>query len=106
MELVLPTLLLVIAGGVGMRLWLRSWQERRIAARRRIEAPGSAYSSLDVRYLEDRARWERIGVASLHPLNREEVVRLLEMVDSEGVGVLSASERLFLDNMALPRTSM
>jgi hypothetical protein len=102
-ELVFPALLVLIAGGVGLRLWLRSWRQRRIAARRRVEAPNSHYSSLGVRQLEDRERWGRIDVQHLHPINRQEVRRLLDVVDANGVGVLSAKERLFLDNMTLPR---
>lgn len=102
-ELVVPALLALLAGGVWLRLWLRRARERRIAQRRRVEAPNSHYSSLGVRQIEDRERWGRIDVKRLHPLNRDEVVRLLEIVDANGVGVLSARERLFLDNMTLPR---
>jgi hypothetical protein len=103
MDLVLSALVFLIAGGMGLRLWLRSVREQRIAARRRVEAPNSHYSSLGVRQQEDRERWGKIDVDRLHPLNRDEVARLLEIVDAEGVGILSSRERLFLDNMALPR---
>jgi len=102
-ELVLPALLVLVAGGVWLRLWLRTLRRQRIAARRRVEAPNSHYASLGVRQIEDRERWGRIDLQRLHPVNREEVVRLLEIVDASGVAVLSARERLFLDNMALPR---
>ena len=102
MELVLP-LVILIAGSVGLRVWLRRQRERRIAARRRVEAPNSHYSSLGVRHQEDRERWGRIDVERLHPLNRDEVERLMEIVHADGVAVLSSRDRLFLDNMALPR---
>jgi hypothetical protein len=102
-ELVLPALVVLIAGSVGLRLWLLRLRERRIASRRRVEAPNSHYSSLGVRQLQDRERWGRIDVQHLHPLNRDEVRRLLEVVDANGVGVLSSKERLFLDNMTLNR---
>jgi hypothetical protein len=102
-ELMLPALLVLVAGGVWLRLWLRRLREQRIAARRRVEAPNSHYASLGVRQIEDRERWGRIDVQHLHPLNRAEVVRLLEIVDASGVAVLSDRERLFLDNMAVPR---
>lgn len=105
MELVLPTLVLLVAGGVGARLWLLRLREQRIAARRLVEAPNSHYASLGVRQQVDRERWGRIDVGQLHPLNRDEVSRLLEIVDANGVGVLSPAERLFLDNMALSRAS-
>jgi hypothetical protein len=103
MEVVLPALLIVIASGLGAGLWLRRLREQRIAARRRVEAPNSYYSSLGVRRQEDRERWGRIDMESLHPLNRDEVVRLLEIVDVDGAGVLSENERLFLDNMTVTR---
>lgn len=103
MDIVLPAVFVLIAGGVGLRLWLRRLRERRIAARRRVEAPNSHYSSLGVRQQEDRERWGRIDFERLHPLNQDEVSRLLEIVEVDGVGVLSPRERLFLDNMALPR---
>lgn len=101
-ELMLPALFF-IAVGFGAGLWLLRWRERRTTARRRVEEPNSHYSSLGVRQQEDRERWGRIEFNELHPLNREEVRRLLEIVDADGVGVLSTKERLFLDNMALRR---
>jgi hypothetical protein len=58
---------------------------------------------LAVRQQEDRERWGHIDLTRLHPLNQDEVTRLLEVIDADGVGVLSPRERLFLDNMALPR---
>jgi len=102
-EIVLPALLLLIASGVGFRLWVRRWREQRVAARRRVEQPNSHYSSVGVREQEDRERWGSIDAQYLHPLNQEEVTRLLGVIDVDGVGVLSMRERLFLDNMTLPR---
>ena len=90
-------------GSVVLRLWYRSWRRRRIAASRRVEAPNSHYSSVGVRNQEDRERWGDIRMNALHPLNQAEVERLLEVVDSDGVKVLSPKDRLFLDNMTLPR---
>ena len=99
----LPALVLVTMGGVLLRWWYRSWRRRRIAARRRVEAPNSHYSSAGVRNQEDRERWGDINLGGLHPLNRDEVLRLLETVDAEGIKALSGKDRLFLDNMTLPR---
>lgn len=103
MDLVLPSIILLFASSIALRVWLRRLRERRIAARRRIEAPNSHYSSEGVRQQEDRERWGRIDMERLHPLNRDEVSRLLDVIDTDGVGVLSARDRLFLDNMTLPR---
>lgn len=90
-------------GGVALRLWYRHWRRRRIAARRRVEAPNSHYSSQGVRNQEDRERWGDIKMTTLHPLNQAEVMRLLEVVDVDGIKALSGKDRLFLDNMTLPR---
>ena len=103
MTIWIPALLFVVAGGFGLRLWYRRWRERRIAARRRVEKPNSHYSSEGVRNQEDRERWGDINVGRLHPLNRDEVQRLLDVVDDEGIEALSSKDRLFLDNMTIPR---
>ena len=95
--------IVVMAGGVGFRFWYRNRRQRRLAAKRRVEAPNSHYSSLGVREQEDRQRWGHIDLPKLHPLNQEEVRRLLELVNEDGVKALSGKDRLFLDNMTLPR---
>jgi len=100
----LPALVLGLFLGVGLRIWYRSWRKRKIAAKRVVERPNSYYSSQGVRNHEDRDRWGRINLPGLHPLNQEEVQRLLDLIDREGVKVLSKRERLFLDNMTIPRT--
>lgn len=89
--------------GVATRVWYRAWRRRRVEERRRIEAPNSHYSSQGVRNQEDRERWGRINLGGLHPLNRDEVQRLLDVVDREGIKAITASDRLFLDNMTIPR---
>jgi len=89
--------------GVVFRLWYRTWRRRRVAARRVVERPNSHYSSQGVRNQEDRDRWGRINVRGLHPLNRDEVQRLLDVVDRSGIKAISSKERLFLDNMTIPR---
>lgn len=99
----LPALIVGIVAAVAARVWYRAHRRRRIAARRRIEAPNSHYSSQLVRNQEDRERWGRINMGGLHPLNRDEVERLLDMVDQEGIKAISAKDRLFLDNMTIPR---
>lgn len=68
-----------------------------------MERPNSHYASQGVRNQEDRDRWGEINRGRIHPLNREEVERLLLIVDSDGIKALSPKDRLFLDNMTLPR---
>lgn len=106
MKLILAGLVGLVIGGVAFRVWYRSWRRRRVAANRRVEAPNSTYSSTGVRNQEDRERWDDIKLGRLHPLNQEEVVRLLDVVDGNGAGSLSPRDRLFLDNMTLPRLAV
>jgi Flp pilus assembly protein TadB len=103
MTYLVSALIASLTGGMTFRWWYRRRRQRRIEARRRVEAPNSHYSSALVREQLDRERWGGIALGGLHPLNREEVLRLLDQVDEDGVRVLSPRDRLFLDNMTLPR---
>ncbi len=94
-----------IAVAMGLRIWYRRWRAKRIAARRVVEKPNSYYSSKLVQNQEDQERWQSVDSSNLHPINREEVERLLEVVDVQGTDALSPGERLFLDNMARLRWS-
>ena len=40
--------------------------------------------------------WRSIDLAKVHPVNRDEVSRLIERVKSQGIGSLSGQERVFL----------
>lgn len=103
MSFLLPALCALVVSGAAGRLWYLQWRRRRVEANRRIEAPNSHYSSAGVRNQEDRERWGDIRMGKLHPLNQEEVARLLHLVDADGITSLSRRDRLFLDNMTLPR---
>ena len=103
MSFLLPALAVLVTGGVALRIWYRNWRRAQIAAKRRVEAPNSHYSSVGVQNQVDRERWGGIKLNGLHPLNQEEVMRLLQVVDEDGVKSLSRRDRLFLDNMTLPR---
>ncbi|MBT8487725.1 MAG: hypothetical protein HKN72_11930 [Gemmatimonadetes bacterium] len=103
MTILIPATVAAVLGGFALRIWYRRWKQQRIEANRKVEAPNSYYSSRGVRQQEDRERWHSIKVGTLHPLNREEVLRLLDVVDEDGVSSLSRKDRLFLDNMTLPR---
>jgi hypothetical protein len=102
-ETLLPLIAGVITGGLGFAAWYATKRRRRAEATRRVEAPNSHYSSVGVRERDDRERWGRIDLSHLHPINRDEVRRLLSVADGDGVGALSAKERVFLENMTRPR---
>jgi hypothetical protein len=103
MDWVMPLVSGVLVGVMGVALLLASRRKRLAMAARRVEAPNSHYSSRGVRDREDRERWGRIDLARLHPLNRDEVRRLLAVVDVDGIAALSSKDRVFLDNMSRPR---
>jgi len=89
----------LVAGSVGLRLWYLRWKKRRIETRRKVELPNSHYASQLVKHQIDRERWGELNVSHLHPVNREEVERLLGMVDALGPDALSPRERIFLDHL-------
>jgi len=45
-------------------------------------------------------RWREIRLDDLHPINRDEIVRLLDKVDRTGVRSLTPEERATLDRFA------
>jgi len=47
-------------------------------------------------------RWKRIDPETLHPVNREELTRILAKLDEGGPSALSSDERGFLDRFAGP----
>jgi hypothetical protein len=98
-QLILPALLMLLVSFAGLQVWMRSVAELRDARLRALRQDLSEKA----RQRAERERWESIDLERLHPLNREEVRRLLTLADADGVGALKPSERLFLDNMALPR---
>lgn len=48
----------------------------------------------------DRRRWEQINRNEMHPVNREELDRILDKISRDGVAGLSSAERAFLERFA------
>jgi hypothetical protein len=99
MLLWISAILVLAVTCVGSGVVYKRWRRKRIAQRRIVEKPNSFYSSALVKHQEDREAWGKVDLDGLHPLNREEVERLLTVVDVQGPGALSSRERLFLENM-------
>jgi hypothetical protein len=49
---------------------------------------------------DDLHRWAKIRREQMHEVNREEFDRIMEKIGQEGVGSVTAQERLFLDNFS------
>lgn len=103
MESLLPLIAGVITGSLGLAAWYASRRRRRAESQRRVEAPNSHYAAPGVRARDDVERWSRIDMTHLHPINQDEVRRLLTLADIDGASALSVRERAFLDNMTGPR---
>ena len=99
MPLWVTALVLAVGAIIGCRIWYRHWRRSRIAARRVVEKPNSHYSSKIVKHQVDRERWEQVNLDRIHPVNREEVERLLALADVQGPDALSPRERIFLETM-------
>jgi membrane associated rhomboid family serine protease len=80
-----------LGGYAGAFLYLR-WIERgRHEFKQKIEKIAPATQ----KRIED---WNKIDLASIHSVNRDEVKRLLEKIAADGIGALTPQERLFLSN--------
>jgi hypothetical protein len=103
MSLILPIAITTVVSSLALRRWYNERRRRRIVEQRQEEASKAHSAAALLREREDRKRWGDIDVDGLHPLNRDEVRRLLLVAESDGVSSLSSRDRLFLDNMTLPR---
>ena len=80
-----------LGGYAGAYLYLR-WIER---GRHEFKQKVERVAPTTQKRIEDR---QRIDLAAIHSVNREEVKRLLEKITADGIGALTAQERLFLSN--------
>lgn len=85
-----------LGGFVGGFAYLK-WMEHRSPARQfraKASAPARGSSGGDGAELK---RWQRIRREEMHPVNRDELDRVMEKIKTSGVGSLTADERAFLD---------
>jgi hypothetical protein len=86
-----------LGGFVGGLLYLM-WVDRRSPSKHFREkaapVPRGSPSTADLE------RWRTISPATMHPLNREELERLLRKITEDGAARLTPDERAFLDRMS------
>jgi hypothetical protein len=86
-----------LGGFVGGFLFLKIAETRSPAARFRAKAALVQKKSADV---QDLSRWRAIRGDELHPLNREELNRILDKISGSGLASLTPDERAFLDRFS------
>lgn len=87
-----------LGGFLGAFIYLR-FAAFRVAAKRAraTRASGLSGASGQTHRLD---RWKRIRGEDLHPLNREELNRILDKISASGIDSLNQSERNFLDRFS------
>jgi membrane associated rhomboid family serine protease len=92
-----------LGGYLGAFLYLRWLDRKRTAFKRRATAPPPDAA-------RRVARYEAIDLTSVHEVNREEIVRILDKINAQGLGSLTPKETTFLamfvppDDPAPPKT--
>jgi membrane associated rhomboid family serine protease len=83
-----------LGGFAGGYLYLRwmEWSSPTARFKRKTAAPAAR--------VEDRERWLNIRREDLHPVNRQELDRVLAKIDAGGIGSLNNEERAFLNRFA------
>lgn len=83
---------------LALQLWMLRFHRRRLTPRRRVELPNSHYVPVAVARRAILERWAQLrDDPSIHPLNREEVSRLLAIAEASGPEALPPRARQFLD---------
>jgi membrane associated rhomboid family serine protease len=88
-----------LGGFLGGFLYLLWWDRRSPAAKFRTKAtapvrPGSGSSGADLK------RWQRIDRRDMHPVNKEELDRILDKISANGIDSLTVDERDFLERFS------
>jgi hypothetical protein len=98
--LIPAALMALLTATLSAAVVVRIVRQRRRRQRRVVEAPNSHHTWQKVRERELCERWRNIALDRMHPINRDEVVRLLDIVQVGGPDALRPRERTFLDYMA------
>jgi len=88
-----------LGGFLGGFLYLKWWDRRSPAARFKAKAQAPLRQS-GGNGGGDVKRWQRIRRDDMHPVNQEELDRILDKISASGVGSLNAEERDFLERFS------
>jgi len=83
-----------LGGFAGAFFYLRLLDSRSRKRRFEVKQKGPRVSRSDL------DRWSKIRRDELHEVNREELDRIMEKIEREGVGSVTPQERSFLDNFS------
>ncbi|HSL70344.1 MAG TPA: rhomboid family intramembrane serine protease [Longimicrobiales bacterium] len=84
-----------LGGYAGAFLYLRRLDRSKASFKRKATAPTPAAN-------HRLARWRSIDLSKVHQVNRDEVTRLLNKIETQGVGSLTGPERVFLAGFIPP----
>jgi membrane associated rhomboid family serine protease len=88
-----------LGGFLGAFLYLKIWDRLSPAARFRAKA-AVAPKRKTSRDVSDLKRWSNINREELHPVNRDELDRIMSKIDAEGAGQLTSDELEFLERFS------
>jgi membrane associated rhomboid family serine protease len=80
-----------LGGYAGAFIYLKWLDRKRGEFRRRVEAPAPVVA-------EKVIKWQAIDRNTVHEVNRDEVNRILDKINAQGIGSLTPQERIFLSN--------
>jgi membrane associated rhomboid family serine protease len=80
-----------LGGYAGAFLYLKWLDRKRGQFKRRVEAAPREI-------VERTLKWQAIDRQKVHEVNRDEVNRILDKINAQGIGSLTSQERIFLSN--------
>ena len=88
-----------LGGFLGGFLYLKWWERRSPAAQFKAKAKTKPKTKLS-NSAADIKRWQNIRRDDMHPVNNEELDRILDKISSDGVSSLTHEEREFLERFS------
>jgi len=89
-----------LGGFLGAFLYLKIWNRVSPAARFRAKAAVRPKRKSGGEAAADVTKWSRINRDELHPVNRDELDRIMDKISAEGTGRLTSDELEFLERFS------